>query len=47
MKAKKLTQIEAIRSARKVWGFKPVTRIVDSKKKYNRKDKTWRDGRVD
>lgn len=38
---KGMTQIEAIKSARKVWGFKPTTRVVKDKTKYSRKNKDW------
>ena len=35
-----MTQVEQIQSARKVWGFKPVTRVVvDKKNPYKRKEK--------
>lgn len=40
MKLKKgITQIEAIRSVRKTWGFVPTTRVIKSKKVYSRKKK--------
>lgn len=40
LKLKKgISQAEAIRSARKTWEFKPVSRVVESRKVYERK---WR-----
>jgi hypothetical protein len=40
LKLKKgISQVEAVRSARKVWGFKPTSRVVNSRKVYERK---WR-----
>jgi hypothetical protein len=28
--------------SRKTWGFNPVTRVKQSKKRYNRKNKSWK-----
>ena len=40
LKLKKgISQVEAIKSARKTWGFKPTSRVVNSRKVYERK---WR-----
>lgn len=33
------SQLDAIKSVRKTWGFKPVTRVVADKTKYSRKPK--------
>jgi hypothetical protein len=37
MKIKKDSQIEIAKRTRKSWNIKPVTKIKDSDKKYNRK----------
>jgi hypothetical protein len=43
LKLKKgISQTEAIRSARKEWGFKPTSRVVESKRGYDRKKKDWK-----
>lgn len=34
---KKLTQIQVMHSVRKTWGFDPTSRVVKSKKQYNRR----------
>lgn len=40
MKRKALTQVDYIRSARKmITAFNPVTKVIPSKKNYKRKDK--------
>ena len=33
------SQLDAIKSVRKTWGFKPVTRVVADKTKYRRNNK--------
>lgn len=34
-----LSQIEAIKSVRVVWGFNPISRVVRDKTKFTRKEK--------
>jgi formylmethanofuran dehydrogenase subunit B len=34
-----LSQIQAIKSVRVVWGFNPVSRVVRDKSRYSRKEK--------
>ena len=33
---------EIAMATRRTWGFKPTSRIVESKKAYSRKDKSWK-----
>ena len=39
MKTKPFSQLDAIKSVRKVWDFRPVTRVVKDKTKFTRKQK--------
>ena len=38
----KLSARDIERSVRHGWAFRPTTRIVNSKKIYSRKDKSWK-----
>lgn len=39
MKNKPFSQLDAIKSVRKVWDFRPTTRVVADKTKFTRKQK--------
>ncbi len=36
------TVTKCAESIRKTWSFNPATRVVKSKKQYNRADKSWK-----
>jgi len=40
MKNRAFSQLDAIKSVRKVWGFVPTTRVVKDKTKYSRKQRS-------
>lgn len=42
MKVKSRNEIAL--KVRREWGFNPCTKIVQSKKAYNRRDKSWKQG---
>jgi hypothetical protein len=39
MKNKTFSQLDAVKSVRKVWDFRPTSRVVADKTKYSRKQK--------
>jgi hypothetical protein len=36
---KSFSQLDAVKSVRKTWGFNPISRVVPDKKKFSRKEK--------